>query len=92
MGMGIVSARGFRVAHDTEVKTLNRKPKYELIAILRSETGAQGIYSKDEAINAILEARGFGIELLNEAIHVLHHEGGGWDACQFCQREGHADA
>jgi hypothetical protein len=87
MTMSAVAARGLRTAHDTDARLLSRKPKHELAAILRSETGAQGIYSKDEMVSAILAARGFGIEKLNEAIHVLHHEVPGevWPDCPHCQ-------
>jgi hypothetical protein len=85
-------AQALRTAHDTDARLLSRKPKYELVAIERSELAAAGrerIFggmSKDELVASILALRGFGIERMNEATHVLHHQPGEkWSACGWCQ-------
>lgn len=85
-------AQSLRTGHDTDARLLSRKPKYELVAIERSEMAAAGrerIFggmSKDELVASILDLRGFGIARLNEAIHVLHHQPGeiGSTACEWC--------
>lgn len=79
-------AAEFRAGHDAMARDLWRKPKHKLLAILREEFGAEGTYSKDEALAAILRRRGYGIVRLNEAVHVLHHHPGevGSTACAWC--------
>jgi hypothetical protein len=79
-------------AHDTDVRLLSRKPKYELVAIEAMELRAAGMerlfggpVSKDEFLSSILDLR-FPRERQDEARHVLHHTPGevGSTACQFC--------
>ena len=79
-------AEALRAAHDTEAKLLNRKPKYELVAIYQSEGGyGGGTWSKDDLLGSILEKR-FPMARQNEAIHVLHHDVT-WPDCQWCPAE-----
>jgi hypothetical protein len=57
-------ATHYLLAHDGEVKVLDRKPRHELAAIYTSELAARGIQqlgpcpmSKDELVNAISDLR-----------------------------------
>jgi hypothetical protein len=79
-------ATALRKGHDAEAVRLSRMSRHELVTIYQSESG--GGYtlhcSKDELISSVLALRGFGIERLNEAIHVLHHTDAVWPDCPFC--------
>lgn len=75
----LITARG------TDAKLLGRKPKHELVAIYQSEGGfGGGTWFKGDLVSSILEKR-FPMARQNEATHVLHHEGGGFSACEFCR-------
>lgn len=79
-------ATTFRGARDTEVKLLNRKPKWELVAVYQSCGGYTGnVMSKDELVSGILEMRGLTVDKFNESTHVLYHTDGTWSACSLCQ-------
>lgn len=75
----LITARG------TDAKLLGRKPKHELVAIYQSEGGfGGGTWAKGDLVSSILGKR-FPMARQNEATHVLHHEGGGFSACEFCR-------
>lgn len=78
-------AEALRSAREMETRILSRHPKHVLVAIYQSEGGlGGGTWSKDDLTGSILEKR-YPIARHNEAGHVLHHEGGGFSACEFCQ-------
>lgn len=85
------TAAALRAGAATETALLSHKPKYELTAIERGELAAAGISrlvgnsSKDELIASLLSLRGYDTSRLNEASHVLYHEGTPWPACEYCQ-------
>jgi hypothetical protein len=76
--------------HDKRAKMLTRASAASLRQVYRDTLADFGTVSviggpvsKDELVNAIL-----GLEYppanLNEAIHLMYHEGAVWDACEWC--------
>lgn len=85
-------AKKLRIDHDACARMLNRMTVANLRIVHARNLSAHGReilfggpQSKDELISAILELSGFGIAKLNEAIHVLAHDGWKNEICEFCQ-------
>lgn len=83
----------FRKGHDTLVKRLSDAGlmalRIEEGRLMREQGRARlsgGPANAEEYRNSILGLRGYTIERLNQAIHVLHHEPGtvGSTACGWC--------
>jgi hypothetical protein len=89
--MNETQARMFREGHNTYVNRLARMSKGALVIEWQDDMADRGMTTlfggprtKDELISELVEMR-YPLAQVNEASHVVGHQGVVWPACKWCQ-------